>query len=443
MSVTITKQLNHDVLTFWRICQVYDYFFVNTLVREFTDDNPSFWDSVAELLLERGLLCSVISDELSTEVEYTLSETQLFRSNKGITYIMAALSRKLTEDLLIEYINPLIEQINTNNTTLEIDSSKVDEETARKNVETVINFVDQFFENVNEMTKHLPLELTFIFTRVRLAVAAKYGDEEALKIVGAFLFLRLLNPVLITPQKFSTKLTKPNPTSIRTFIIVTKITQACVNQPSTPFQELYMQPITKYAVNKYQFVTDLLSSVSQNNTNPTTPTQTPIRPSLLFATAPNILVTLRKFSTSNTEKFKNFCEIIRRRGHTNLLEQFVSMIDPSGALAKSIELENPKYCGVILDQFDKAKIDEMIHGFDDVIECYQNKMLKYREQIVELQDEVNKKKNIIPTKTTAIEIYKDNKNLKEGDKLSVPTNFERKRTIFHRSVSMGGRKPDI
>lgn len=118
---------------------------------------------------------------------------------------MAALCRRLTEDLLLEYINPLIEEMNMVQQTIEIDPAKIDPEEARNNIGVIVQYVTKVFDKVTEMSKSFPKELTYIFTCVRKAVEDKYGAEEALKIVGAFIFLRLINPVLLTPAKFSSK----------------------------------------------------------------------------------------------------------------------------------------------------------------------------------------------------------------------------------------------
>ncbi|ELP90174.1 hypothetical protein EIN_406380 [Entamoeba invadens IP1] len=416
-----SRQDNTSVLTFWRICQTFDYFFVKTVVREYTDDNPIFWDNFLKLIYDRGILCGILGDQLSEEVEYTLSETQLFRSNKGVTYVTAALCRKLTEELLMEYINPLLVEINAIQEPLEVDPTKVDETKCRENVSYVTKFVVKFFEEVTHLSQKFPPELTYTFTRVRQAVKAKYGDVEALKIVGAFVFLRLLNPVLLTPQKFSTKLTKPSPIALRTLVLITKITQACVNQPAKPFQEKLMEPFTEFVVKMYPNVTELLTSVSENSTNPQVVVQTPIRPSLLSGTTKDILLQINKFATTNQEKFKSFCDFLRRRGHTDMLEQLVMLVDIDGTLASTIGVSRPKFPNVIVDIQDENNIRQLVEKFDGVVEGYQLKVLKVREEIFELQSQVRTKKNVVQAKTQELIMQQARDNPPSKDKEQEPT----------------------
>ncbi|EKE40149.1 hypothetical protein ENUP19_0304G0047 [Entamoeba nuttalli] len=434
MSDNLSRDDFRRISTLWRICQTYDYFFVKTVVREYTDDSPEFWDNFVKLVYERGILCEILGNELKTEVEYTLSETQLFRSNKGVTYVTAAMCRRLTEDLLVEYINPLLEEINSYTEPLEIDNSKVGDEKAKKNIEIVVNYVNKLFDTVTILSKKFCPELTYIFTKVRLAVKERYGDEEALKIVGAFVFLRLINPVLLTPLKFSSKLTKPSPSSLRSLIIVTKITQSCVNQSSTPFQEKYMLPITDYALGKYSFVTNLLDSVSKNEVNPQHPLTTLIKPSLLKETGMVIIQNFNKFASSNLEKFKSFCDFFKRRGHTQLIEEFSYLIDPTGKIGQSLGIQENKVFGVVLDQSDDKCIRNLIQSFDQIIEGYQQRILKSREEIIELQTDVRKRKDAISSRASQIDTI--NKEPNGDDKLSVPPQMERKRTIFKRGNSL-------
>ena len=411
-NIDLRREEFRKILTLWNIFKTYDYFFVKTIVREYTDDNVIFWDNFVKLIFERGICCQILAQELRTEVEYTLNETQLFRTNKGVTYVTAALSRKLTEGLLLKYINPFLEEMNTLTEPLEIDSSKVGQEKADENIEKVIGLINKLLENVKQFCLELPKELTYIFTKAREAVREKYGDEEAIKIVGSFIFLRLINPVLLTPQKFSSKLVKLNPTSMRSMIIITKITQVCVNQPLVPFKEDYMKPITEYAISKYEYVNDLLKEASINEENPQKALTSDIKPSLLKETGLILIQQFNQFAHNSFEKFSNFCDILKRRQHIWLLQQFLQLIDPSGKTNGKIEIDINKYDGIILDEEDDQCIKHLVEKFDTIIEEYQLKILKMREDILDLQRDINKKaenlhddlkqNNYTSTKTTNV-----------------------------------------
>ena len=62
---------NAAALTFWRACQAQDGLLLKTFLREYTDDNPVFWDNFISLLDQRQLLCKILPDELALEVEFT------------------------------------------------------------------------------------------------------------------------------------------------------------------------------------------------------------------------------------------------------------------------------------------------------------------------------------------------------------------------------------
>ena len=385
------------IMTLWNLFQTYDYFFVKTIVGEYTDDNPVFWDNFVRLIFDRGICCEILAQGLKSEVEYTLNETQLFRTNKGVTYVAAALSRKLTENLLLEYINPFLEEMNNLKEPLEIDSSKVSPEKSAENIEKVIELVNKLLETVKVFCSKLPDELTYIFTKAREVVREKYGDEEALKIVGSFVFLRLINPVLLTPAKFSSKLVKLSPTSVRSMIIITKITQVCVNQPLVPFKEEYMKPITEYALSKYSYVTQLLKEVSCNPNNPQQPLNTEIKPSLLKETGMILIQQFNQFANNQYEKFFNFCELIKRRQHDWLLQQFLQLIDPTGKTSEKLDVEINHYEGIVLDEEDDECIKKLVQRFDSIIEEYQMKILKTRETILNLNRDITKKTEDLQT----------------------------------------------
>lgn len=201
-----------------------------------------------------------------------------------------------------------------------------------------------------------------------------------------------------------TIVTKPIATSLRTFIIVTKITQSCVNQPAKPFQETHMLPFTDFAFSYYPKVTELLSSVSNNPVNPQTPLVHEIRPSLLFATVPTLIESFSAFAKGSTEKFANFCETIQRRGHHQLLQQFLELIDDDKHTVHQALNVVPTTCpGVVYDIQDEQLIDNLTHSFDDIIDQYQSDTLHKREEIIRLQNCVRKKRNVITTRTTQLD----------------------------------------
>ena len=70
----LRREEYRKILTLWNIFQTYDYFFVKTIVREYTDDNPIFWDNFVRLIFDRGICCEILAQELKSEVEYTLNE---------------------------------------------------------------------------------------------------------------------------------------------------------------------------------------------------------------------------------------------------------------------------------------------------------------------------------------------------------------------------------
>ena len=362
---------------------MYDNFILKAFVSQYTDDNPSFYDSLLQIMESLGLVSEVLGQELRNEVEYTLTLSQLFRTNKGVTFVMAALCRLLTKDLLKEYISPLIEEVNNLPEVIEMDKSKVSEEKVKENIEITKEFIDKFFAISRELCSKLPKELTSLFTVVRQAVAAKYGDKEALKIVGGFVFLRLLNPVLLTPQKFSTELVKPTPTAIRSFVAITKITQVCVNQPTNPFKEDYMLPLTDYAKSKYSVVNEILDIASINNEIITKKNQQPITPSVLVSNGLCIIESIKKFSEVNPTKFQTFCDLILYKGRKQALEQLLYLVDKTGELSNKCNVQIPEFPGVVLESSDQHLIDSMVENFDNIISTYQVWVTKLTEQIIE------------------------------------------------------------
>jgi GTPase-activator protein for Ras-like GTPase/Domain found in Dishevelled, Egl-10, and Pleckstrin (DEP) len=138
--------------------------------------------------------------------------------------------------------------------TLELDTERLGLTTTpsvgsiEENQETLISLVTQFLSLLKESREAFPLVFENILQKLYRTLTAvgqhqsELGlayNEEAIRLFGAFLLLRFLCPVLVTPERFGLYKGEPPREVRRSLILVSKVLQAVANQ--SEFTEPYME----------------------------------------------------------------------------------------------------------------------------------------------------------------------------------------------------------
>ncbi|KAL7719454.1 Ras GTP-ase activating protein [Entamoeba marina] len=250
---------------FLRGCLAYNSYFFHLFVRTLPSDKAEFWDCIRDLLLSTGNITSFMEIEIENEVAKTELPGQLFRINNGVTAMVSSLMRKEASGIFVNFVKPLIAEISSYGKTLEINPKMVQQATAKQNMWRLFDIIDRQIEKLLQCKDYVSDTLKSILQIIRTKIVKKFGTHAALNSVGGFIFLRFINPALLTPNTFMKDLSPLSTEARRTVIYFTKVTQALSNQSTLPIPEDYMQPIQEYLPLLQPYVTDFLTSISTTN----------------------------------------------------------------------------------------------------------------------------------------------------------------------------------
>mmetsp|Transcript_14372 Transcript_14372/g.19948 ORF Transcript_14372/g.19948 Transcript_14372/m.19948 type:complete len:1030 (-) Transcript_14372:186-3275(-) len=138
---------------------------------------------------------------LELEVETTLTGTTLFRENNICTYMLTTFTRELAKksgylDQVI--VQTVVELIQSGKNFDFSGRNKEPPEVIEENSANVIYFVEKFFNNIINSFDIMPIEFRMIAYILQSSVLKKFPECRH-SVVGSFLFLRLLCPLIVTP----------------------------------------------------------------------------------------------------------------------------------------------------------------------------------------------------------------------------------------------------
>lgn len=178
----------------------------------------------------------------------------LFRANTDRALVLRAGNFSHIPDSLECGLKNAIERADDHHKLLQCDPSKINkadipfgstaEEVAKENAQLMITDFNKFLSDIgvgglgtmNRVVTSLPQEMCDCMRATYDGIkASPHGDAEALKQVGANLFLRMINPMLITPggspptQPHELSSEKLNPDTQKNLVLLTKIVQNLAN----------------------------------------------------------------------------------------------------------------------------------------------------------------------------------------------------------------------
>ncbi|KAL7721512.1 Ras GTPase-activating protein [Entamoeba marina] len=348
----------------WNTCRLYDYHVVSCIIRTCSVDAVPFWNALRDALKSDGALIHILKKHIEEEVINTKTKPQLFRVNGGITHLMSAFMRVEGQNILTGYVDPIIRGVNLFEKTLEIDPSKVDQDVADQNVETLFQFLKESVCQFNHLGQLVSDDMKEVFQSVKDNVQKKW-PENKLIAVGGFVFLRFINPALIAPQRYSSQITMPNGTGSRTLLLIIKILQAIANQPSCPFKEDYMVKFSEFVPTQYPSLNQFLDEIS-TCTAPQ-PHEHELTDGQIIKTVPTIIKGIGDFDDRLTE---NFFELLDGRPG---IRARVSAVIAS--------MEHIKTYG-FLEQ--NAALNTMFTGLTNAVKSYEREINCLNERIIDL-----------------------------------------------------------
>ncbi|XP_067253752.1 neurofibromin isoform X2 [Chanodichthys erythropterus] len=288
----------------------------------------SQWDELARVLVtlfdSRHLLYQLLWNMFSKEVELADSMQTLFRGNSLASKIMTFCFKVYGATYLQKLLEPLLRGVITGTEwqmlSFEVDPTRLETgENLEANQRNLLRMTDRFFQAIINSSGEFPPQLRSVChclfqatchsllskasvkdrKEVRKAVVSQRFPQNSIGAVGSAMFLRFVNPAIVSPYEAGILDKKPLPRIERGLKLMSKILQSIANHVLFTKEE-HMRPFNDFVKSNFdaarRFFLDIASDC---------PASDSLNHSLSFISDGNVLA-LHRLLWNNQEKIGQY-----------------------------------------------------------------------------------------------------------------------------------------
>ncbi|KAM5179673.1 neurofibromin isoform 1-T1 [Mantella aurantiaca] len=288
----------------------------------------SQWDELARVLVtlfdSRHLLYQLLWNMFSKEVELADSMQTLFRGNSLASKIMTFCFKVYGATYLQKLLEPLLRLIITSpdwqHVSFEVDSSRLDGvESLEENQRCLLQMTEKFFHAIISSTHEFPTQLRSVCHCLyqatchsllskatvkekkenKKSVVSQRFPQNSIGAVGSAMFLRFINPAIVSPYEAGILDKKPPPRIERGLKLMSKILQSIANHVLFTKEE-HMRPFNEFVKNNFDAARRFFFDIANN-----CPPSDTVNHSLSFITDGNVLA-LHRLLWNNQEKIGQY-----------------------------------------------------------------------------------------------------------------------------------------
>jgi neurofibromin 1 len=202
-------------------------------------------------------------DVFGREVELNDSMQTLFRGNCAASKIMSHCFRTFGSKYLKQLLEP---HIPTNDISYEIDSTKLEEDgDIDLNQQNLLKLTKQILDSILSSASDFPPQLNLMCICLRKVLCKKYPNSDTyLKAVGTVIFLRFINPAIVSPYEFGIVDKQPPPKITRGLMLVSKILQNIANNVEFSKEE-HMLPFNDFVRTQFEPMRKWVAQISSEH----------------------------------------------------------------------------------------------------------------------------------------------------------------------------------
>ncbi|XP_069082756.1 neurofibromin isoform X3 [Pleurodeles waltl] len=267
----------------------------------------SQWDELARVLVtlfdSRHLLYQLLWNMFSKEVELADSMQTLFRGNSLASKIMTFCFKVYGATYLQKLLEPLLRTVITGpdwqHVSFEVDSTRLDAmENLDDNQRCLRKMTEKFFQAIINSAIEFPPQLRSVCHCLFQVVSQRF-PQNSIGAVGSAMFLRFINPAIVSPYEAGILEKKPPPRIERGLKLMSKILQSIANHVLFTKEE-HMRPFNDFVRNNVEaarkFFLDIASDCPASET---------VNHSLSFISDGNVLA-LHRLLWNNQEKIGQY-----------------------------------------------------------------------------------------------------------------------------------------
>uniref|UniRef100_A0A7M4ET45 Neurofibromin n=1 Tax=Crocodylus porosus TaxID=8502 RepID=A0A7M4ET45_CROPO len=267
----------------------------------------SQWDELARVLVtlfdSRHLLYQLLWNMFSKEVELADSMQTLFRGNSLASKIMTFCFKVYGATYLQKLLEPLLRTVimspEWQHVSFEVDPTRLEPtESLDDNQRSLLQMTDKFFHAIINSSSEFPPQLRSVCHCLYQVVSQRF-PQNSIGAVGSAMFLRFINPAIVSPYEAGILDKKPPPRIERGLKLMSKILQSIANHVLFTKEE-HMRPFNDFVKSNFdaarRFFLDIASDCPASDT---------VNHSLSFISDGNVLA-LHRLLWNNQEKIGQY-----------------------------------------------------------------------------------------------------------------------------------------
>ncbi|KAM9442690.1 neurofibromin-like isoform 7-T10 [Salvelinus alpinus] len=267
----------------------------------------SQWDELARVLVtlfdSRHLLYQLLWNMFSKEVELADSMQTLFRGNSLASKIMTFCFKVYGVAYLQKLLDPLLKGVVTtpewHNISFEVDTTRLEQsENLDENQRNLLQITDRFFLAIINSSSEFPPQLRSVCHCLYQVVSQRF-PQNSIGAVGSAMFLRFINPAIVSPYEAGILDEKPPPSIERGLKLMSKILQSIANHVLFTKEE-HMRPFNDFVKSNFDAARRLFLDIASDS-----PPSDSVNHSLSFISDGNVLA-LHRLLWNNQERIGQY-----------------------------------------------------------------------------------------------------------------------------------------
>uniref|UniRef100_A0A3Q2XZV9 Neurofibromin 1 n=1 Tax=Hippocampus comes TaxID=109280 RepID=A0A3Q2XZV9_HIPCM len=265
----------------------------------------SQWDELARVLVtlfdSRHLLYQLLWNMFSKEVELADSMQTLFRGNSLASKIMTFCFKVYGAAYLQKLLEPLLKGVisTPEHISFEVDSTRLEQgENLEDNQRNLLQITERFFHAIIGSSSEFPPQLRSVCHCLYQVVSQRF-PQNSIGAVGSAMFLRFVNPAIVSPYEAGILEKKPLPRIERGLKLMSKILQSIANHVLFTKEE-HMRPFNDFVKNNFDSARSFFLDIASDS-----PPSDSVNHSLTFISDGNVLA-LHRLLWNNQERIGQY-----------------------------------------------------------------------------------------------------------------------------------------
>uniref|UniRef100_A0A3P9ATN2 Neurofibromin 1 n=1 Tax=Maylandia zebra TaxID=106582 RepID=A0A3P9ATN2_9CICH len=265
----------------------------------------SQWDELARVLVtlfdSRHLLYQLLWNMFSKEVELADSMQTLFRGNSLASKIMTFCFKVYGAAYLQKLLEPLLRGVITTpeHISFEVDPTRLEQgENLEENQRNLLQITERFFQAIISSSGEFPPQLRSVCHCLYQVVSQRF-PQNSIGAVGSAMFLRFINPAIVSPYETGILDKKPLPRIERGLKLMSKILQSIANHVLFTKEE-HMRPFNDFVKSNFDSARRFFLDIASDS-----PPSDSVNHSLSFISDGNVLA-LHRLLWNNQERIGQY-----------------------------------------------------------------------------------------------------------------------------------------